>query len=302
MGNDKKTLMRMKQDSVKEKIYTIRGLQVMLDEDLAELYGVETKVFNQAVKRSEERFPKEFMFRLTNKEYESLRSQFVTSKKGRGGRRYLPYVFTEQGVSMLSAVLNSKTAIKISIQIINAFVSMRHFIADNVKIFEKLSEIERKQLEYEIKTDSKFGKVFKALESKHGEDKQGIFFDGQIFDAYVFVTGLIKKAKNSIIIIDNYVDETVLNMLLKRKKNVKVKILTKNIYSQLKLDISKHNKQYPKVDAVKYAKAHDRFIILDDKDIYHIGASLKDLGNKLFAFSMFEKDDVDLIKKAKGIK
>jgi len=298
-----KELLAIRQDGIKGKICAVRGLQVMLDVDLAELYRVETKRLNEQVKRNIERFPKEFRFQLTEKEYRALRSRTATLKPVRGKhRKYLPYVFTEQGVSMLASVLKSKTAIKVSIQIINAFVNMRKFIATNARIFERLSAAERKQLEYEIKTDKNFEKVFNALESKIPEPKQGVFYDGQIFDAYVFVSGLIKKAKKSIVIIDNYIDETVLSMLAKRKKGIKVKILTKTISKQLTLDVNKHNAQYSKIELVKFDKAHDRFMILDDTDIYHFGASLKDLGKKWFAFSKLDKKSFELINKAKSIK
>jgi len=179
--------------TIQKRIHTIRGVQVMLDSDLAEFYGVETKILNQAVKRNIERFPEEFMFQLNKEEYNSLRSQIVTLKAGRGKhRKYLPYVFTEQGVAMLSAVLKSETAVEVSIKIMRAFVVMRKFILKNAEIFQRLDRIEYKQLEY----DKKFEKVFKALESKESLPKQGIFFDGQIFDAYKFVSDLIRSAKN----------------------------------------------------------------------------------------------------------
>jgi phage regulator Rha-like protein len=294
----KNAIIRFK--TIQQKIYTVRNLQVMLDKDLAELYRVEIKVFNQAVKRNIKRFPKEFMFQLTPGEYDSLRSQIVTLKKRRGQhRKYLPYVFTEQGVSMLASVLKSKTAIKVSIQIINAFVAMRKFITANARIFERLNAVERKQLECEIKTEKKFEKIFNTLENKSLEPKQGIFYDGQIFDAYLFVSGLVKKAKKSITIIDNYIDESVLNMLTKRKKSVKVKLLTKTISKQLALDVNKYNKQYPKVELTKFDRSHDRFMILDGTDIYHFGASLKDLGKKWFAFTRMEIDAMEMLSKLK---
>ena len=286
--------------TIQRKIYTTRNLQVMLDQDLAELYEVKTKRLNEQVKRNIERFPKEFMFQMTLKEYDSLRSQNATLKAIRGKhRKYLPYVFTEQGVSMLASVLKSKTAINVSIQIINAFVTMRKFITANARIFERLNTVERKQLECEIKTDKKFEKIFNALENKSLQPKQGIFYDGQIFDAYVFVSGLIKKAKKSITIIDNYIDESVLSMLIKRKKGIKVKLLAKTISKQLALDVNKYNKQYPKVELIKFDKSHDRFIILDDTDIYHFGASLKDLGKKWFAFTKMDIDAVEMLSKLK---
>jgi len=198
---------------------------------------------------------------------------------------------------MLSSVLNSETAIKVSIQIINAFVAMRRFMNENARIFQRLNEVERKQLAQEIKTDKKFKQVFDAIESKSIEPRQGIFFDGQIFDGYIFVTKLIRKAKKSILLIDNYIDETVLTMLAKRKKKVKVKILTGNVSRQLKLYVSKHNEQYPGGEIKTFKKSHDRFIVLDNTEIYHLGASLKDLGKKWFAFSKMDDEVGEIMQK-----
>ena len=282
-------------------IYTIRGVQVMYDNDLAELYGVEIKRLNEQVKRNRERFPEEFMFQLTDEEFAFLRSQNATLETGRGRhRKYLPYVFTEQGVAMLSAVLRSETAVKISIQIIKAFVAMRKFITTNAQIFHRLDAVEQKQLEHKAETDEKFDRIFNAIESKEITPKQGVFFDGQIFDAYKFVSDLIRRAKKSIIIIDNYIDDSVLLLLTKRKKSVTVKIFTKTISKQLALDVKKYNSQYPPVEIIKFKYAHDRFIIIDDKEVFHFGASLKDLGKKWFAFSKLEKDAFRLMERLKG--
>ena len=277
---------------IENKIYTFRGVQVMIDRDLAELYGVETRVLNQAVKRNSERFPTEFMFQLSEAEYQNMRSQFVTSTE-HGGRRYVPYAFTEQGVSMLSAVLKSKTAVEVSIRIINGFVNMRKFIAQNAGIFQRLDTLERKQFE----TEDKIGKILGAIEDKSIRPKQGIFYDGQIFDAYVFVSDLIKSARHSIVLIDNYIDESVLTMLDKRVQGCSAVIYTKTIPNQLALDLKKHNAQYPAIEIRKFADAHDRFLIIDGDDIYHIGASLKDLGKKWFAFSRMEKKSLGLLEK-----
>ena len=288
-------------DKLQGLIYTIRGVQVMYDNDLAELYGVEIKRLNEQVKRNRERFPEEFMFQLTDEEFAFLRSQNATLETGRGRhRKYLPYVFTEQGVAMLSAVLRSKTAVKISIQIIKAFVAMRKFITTNAQIFHRLDAVEQKQLEHKAETDEKFDRIFNAIESKEITPKQGIFFDGQIFDAYKFVSDLIRRAKKSIIIIDNYIDDSVLLLLTKRKKDVTVKIFTKTISKQLALDVKKYNFQYPPVEIKKFKYAHDRFIIIDDKEVFHFGASLKDLGKKWFAFSKLEKDAFNLMERLKG--
>ncbi|MFH1959507.1 MAG: ORF6N domain-containing protein [Patescibacteria group bacterium] len=274
-------------NSIQNRIYTIRGTQVMLDRDLAELYQVSTSRLNEQVKRNLERFPKEFKFQLTRKEFENLRSQFATSKL-HGGRRYLPYVFTEQGVAMLSSVLNSKVAVKISIQIMQAFVHMRKFLIENANIFNRLDSVEQKQLNYQLKSDKRFEKLFKALEDKSLKPKQGIFYDGQIFDAYVFVADLIKSAKKSIVLIDNFIDESVLQLFSKRKSKVKVTIHTKNLTPSLKLDLKKFNSQYENISIQVLKDSHDRFLIVDHKELYHIGASLKDLGKKWFAFSRMD--------------
>jgi phage regulator Rha-like protein len=283
--------------TVREKIYQVRGLQVMLDSELSEIYGIETKVFNQAVKRNEARFPESFRFQLTADEYQSLRSQIVTLKDLSRGqhRKYMPYVFTEQGVAMLSAVLKSKTAIEVSVQIMQSFVEMRNFFASHGDLVMKIQHIERNQILHEAKTQEKFEAIFSALEEKPMIANQGIFFDGQVFDAYLFVSKLIRSAKKSIILLDNYMDETVLEQLSKASKNIKIFILTKNITSNLKLDVSKYNAQHTKIELIQFGLSHDRFLIVDQHDIYHIGASLKDLGKKWFAFSKLEQTSFALM-------
>jgi len=287
---------------IRDKIHTTRGVQVMLDTDLAVLYGVDTKVFNQAVKRNIERFPDDFRFQLTKDEYEQfLRSQNVTSK-GRGGRRYLPYAFTEQGVAMLSAVLKSDTSVQISIQIMNAFVAMRRFIASNAEVFQRLDTVERKQIEHKAETDQKFEQIFNAIEERSIKPKQGIFFDGQVFDAYQFVSDLIRTADKSIILIDNYVDDTVLTLFSKRKKGVSLTVLTGTITKQLALDVNKHNEQFPKAEVKQFSKSHDRFLIIDDSTVYHVGASLKDLGKKWFAFSKMDIGVFEMLTRLKEMK
>ncbi|MDA3885607.1 MAG: ORF6N domain-containing protein [Candidatus Delongbacteria bacterium] len=282
-----KEIQKFEGISVKEKIFTIRGLQIMLDSDLAELYGVEVKYLNRVVKRNIERFPKEFGFQLTESEFESLRCQFVTLENTRGKhRKYIPYVFTQEGVAMLSAVLRSETAIRISIIIIKTFIEMRSYSNINAEVFNRISRLEH----HKIETDSKFDKVFLALENNDNIPKQGVFFQGEIFKAYKFVSDLIRSAKTSIVIIDNYIDDTVLTHLTKKRKNVKVKILTKSISKQFKLDIDKFEKEFFAIEVKEFKKSHDRFIIIDDEIVYHFGASLKDLGKKLFGFSKFEID------------
>jgi hypothetical protein len=278
---------------IQDRIFTIRGVQVMLDRNLAELYGVETKVLNQAVKRNSERFPNDFMFQLNKVELNNWRSQFVTSNNDKMGLRRPPYAFTEQGVSMLSTVLKSKTAIDISVAIIRAFVLMRNFISTNAGVFQRLNKVEQNQ----TVTNKKFEQLFKALENKSLKPKQGIFYDGQIFDAYTFVSDLIRTAEKSIVLIDNYVDDSVLTMLTKRKKRVKASIYSKKISLQLSLDLNKHNAQSPTIEIKEFKNAHDRFIIIDEKTIYHFGASLKDLGKKWFAFSKMDVEAIEMLNK-----
>ena len=269
---------------IRNLIYTIRGKQVMLDSDLAALYQVETKNLNKAVKRNIERFPASFCFQLTEKEVENLRFQFGTSSLNYGGRRYLPYAFTEQGVAMASAILRSDIAVRMSVQIMEAFVEMRRMLISNASLFHRLDNIELKQLE----ADQKFEEIFKALESDKLHSEKGIFYNGQVFDAYTFVSDIIRKAGSSIILLDNYVDDTVLTLLGKRNDNVTATILTKSISHQLRLDLQRYNSQYTVIDIEIFSDAHDRFLIIDNTELYHIGASLKDLGKKWFAFSRMD--------------
>ena len=273
--------------NIEPLIKVIRGQQVMLDKDLATLYGVETKVLNQTVKRNIERFPDDFRFELSREE--CLRSQIVTSN-GRGGNRYSTYAFTEQGVAMLSSVLRSKTAIEVNIQIMRAFVSMRHFMVNNASVFSRLETIEYHQLEmqqHQQETDKRIDEVFRRLDEGNAKPKQGVFYNGQVYDAYTFVSDLIKSAKKRIVLIDNYVDETVLTLLDKRDNNVSAIIYTQQISRQFQLDIDRHNAQYAPIDVETFRLSHDRFLCIDD-DVYHIGASIKDLGKKWFGFSKME--------------
>lgn len=287
-------------EAIQNKIFTIRGKQVMLDRDLAELYGVETKRLNEQVFRNIERFPESvFMFQMSEEELKNWKSQFATSNREILGLRKRPYVFTEFGVVMLSAILRSKTAVSVSLQITSAFVNMRKFLRENAEVFTRLDHVERSQIIFRHETDQKFAQIFDALQNKQLASKQGIFYDGQIFDAYIFLSDLIKQAKSSIILIDNYVDETVLNLFVKRKKGIPLLIYTKEISNQFKLDLIKYNKQYAPATAKKFNKAHDRFLILDNTIVYHFGASLKDLGYKWFAFSKMELNASDIINRLK---
>jgi len=292
-------MMLLENETIQNKIYAIRGVQVMVDRDLAQLYGVETRRLNEQVKRNIERFPKEFMFQMTNKELENWKSQIATSNKEIMGLRKLPFVFTEQGVSMLSAVLKSQTAVQISIQIIKSFVNMRRFLQNNASIFTRIESIEKRQISYELKNDSKVDVILNAIEEKGVPQKQHIFYDGQIFDAYLFVSDIIKSAKNSIKLIDNYIDESTLVLFNKRDTNVDMIIYTKTISKKIKLDLGKYNAQYPKIEIQKFELSHDRFLIIDDIKVYHFGASLKDLGKKWFAVSKLDINSFELLGKLK---
>ena len=289
-------------ENIENLIHVIRGKQVMLDVDLARLYGVETKRLNEQVKRNMDRFPEDFMFQLSKDEVDFLRSQIATiENEGNGLRsqivaldmrgrhvKYMPYAFTENGVAMLSGVLRSPQAISINIQIMRAFTTMRHFIAANAQAFQRLEIIERNQLALNVhlaENDKKFEEVFRRLDEGSAKPTEGILFDGQVFDAYTFINDRIREAKTRIILIDNYPDDSVLKMLDKRKKGVSAKIYSKMLLPQIKIDIAKHNAQYAPIDLVPFDRAHDRFLCIDDT-VYHIGASLKDLGKKWFAFSI----------------
>ncbi len=285
------------QATIENKIYTIRDKQVMLDSDLAELYQVSTGRLNEQVKRNSDRFPSDFMFQLTQQEWEhlsmstassispSLRSQNAILKKNRGKhRKYLPFVFTEQGVASLSGVLKSELAVKVHVEIMRAFVSMRKFLLQNASVFQRLDQVELRLLQ----NDEKFDRVFKALEAGRPEPDKGIFFDGQVFDAYVFVSDLIKKAQKELILIDNYLDESVLTLLTKRRNGVQATLYTKSISKSLQLDLEKHNAQYPPIMLKTFSQSHDRFLLIDQSELYHLGASLKDLGKKWFAFSRMD--------------
>lgn len=330
----------MKRD-LNNLIYTVRNTQVMLDSDLAELFEVETKVFNQAIKRNIDRFPDFFRYQLSKEEYEFLkiqilsftshstsfkdgiddmhnlrsqnvtlsertneienktigkdvlRSQNVTLKQAQGKhRKYLPYVFTEHGVAMLPGLLKSDIAVQMSIRIIIAFVEMRKYYASNALLSNKIDVIETKQLIYKKEIDDKFEMIFSALEDKNEIKTKDIYFNGQIYDSYSFIIQLIKKAKQNIVLIDNYIDNSVLDMMTKKQKNVSVMIITQSKTKLLETDIKKFNQQYPLLSVAYSDKIHDRFLLIDKNELYHIGASIKDLGKKTFAFSLIEDKEI----------
>ena len=287
-GNLTPTYSEQSVPDIRNMIYTVRNQQVMLDNDLAKLYQVETKRLNEAVKRNIARFPEEFRFQLNEEETEFLRSQIATLNEndGRGKhRKYLPYVFTEQGIAMLSAVLRSDTAIQTSIVIMKSFVEMRHFMADNSILFERISAIELKQLTYQKQTDKKLEQVFEFI-SEHEESNQKVFFDGQIYDAFSLLVSLIQKAEKEITLIDGYLDIGTLNLLAKKNTGVSVTVYTHQNTKLTDIDLINFNSQYPDL-LVKYTNAfHDRFLILDREIAYHIGASLKDAGKKAFEVTL----------------
>ena len=252
---------------------------MIIDRDLAVLYGVETKRLNEQVRRNADRFPERFRFQLSKEETNELVAncdRFNSLKHSSSA----PYAFTEQGISMLSAVLRSQTAVDVSIRIMDAFVAMRRFLAKNAQVFQRLANIEYHQIE----TDKRIDEVFKRLDA-NTQPQQGIFFDGQVFDAYRFAADLMRKAKTSIILIDNYVDDTVLSLLDKRTEGVSATIYTQRTSKQFQLDIDRHNTQYLAIKVEHFNKAHDRFLLIDN-EVYHIGASIKDLGKKWFGFTL----------------
>lgn len=267
---------------VEASIHNIRDTQVILDKDLALFYEVKPIRLREQVKRNAQRFPSDFVFQLTDEEVEMLVSQnAIPSKQSLGG--YLPYVFTEQGVAAVSGVLKTDKAAEVSVLIMRTFVAMRKFLLQNSSVFQRLDRLEKKQLQ----TDQKLELVFNALE-KEIVPKQGIFFEGQLFDAHVFVSNLIKEASKSIVVVDNYANENTLLLLSKRKTKVSCEVHTR-VTPELKADLAKHNKQYPEIVLRENKGAHDRFLILDQKRLFHFGASLKDLGNKCFAFSQMDE-------------
>ncbi|MBR5936896.1 MAG: ORF6N domain-containing protein [Clostridiales bacterium] len=308
MSNDYAEKLIADESLLKNKIYVIRGLQVMLDYDLAELYGYEVRSLNQQVKRNLSRFPDDFMFQLTKDEIEFVKSQNVISPDStffsgqEGGRRKAPYAFTEQGIYMLATVLKGELAERQSIFIMRAFREMRHFISNNALLFEKVSHIELKQLEYQKSTDERFDKVFQYIED-HEEAEQKVFFDGQIYDAFRLLTSIIQKAKKEIILIDGYVDVDTLNILAKKNTGVAVRVYTYASTRLTNTDAATFNAQYPTLTVKKTQVFHDRFLILDSTMVYHIGASLKDAGKKCFGLSKWDDQGLitDLLNRLKNV-
>jgi hypothetical protein len=300
MTPDKKSPIALREESLRGLIHTLRAEQVMLDRDLATLYQVETRALKQAVKRNIRRFPDDFMFVLDESEVGMLVSQSVIPTKGVLGGA-MPFAFTEQGVAALSSVLTSERAIEVNIAIMRAFVSMRRLLASSTPVLDRLETLEKRQMAQEIRTDDRFEQLFTALETANVQPVQGIFFDGQVFDAYVFVNDLLRRAQRSIVLIDNFIDDSVLLQLAKRSQGVSATVLTKNIGPQLEQDLKKHNSQYPSIRVDAFPHSHDRFLILDDEAVYHIGASLKDLRKKWFAFSRMDTTSLSMMARVREV-
>lgn len=286
---------------IESLIHVIRGQQVMLDSDLARLYGVETKYLKRAVKANIKRFPSDFMFELDQTEFSSLRCKNCTSndKSQRGGTRYMPFAFTEQGVAMLSGVLKSDTAIEVNIKIMRAFIAMRSFLMNNAHVFRRLEAVEHHQLllqKHLSEHDKKIEEVLTRLDNKDSEQIEGFFFEGQIFDAYTLISDLIRKATTRIILIDNYVDDRILKVLTKRKEGVAATIYTDPRHSQINNDLRRHNAQYPPIEVRNCTNVHDRFLIIDNT-VYFIGGSIKDLGKKIVAFSQMQQNPDDILSR-----
>jgi hypothetical protein len=271
--------------AIQSSIYSVRGLQVMLDSDLANLYGVETKQLKRQVNRNIERFPSDFMFQLTKEEYNSLRSQNGTLENGRGQHaKYLPYVFTEQGVSQLSGIIRSPYAIEINIRIMRAFVAMRRFISANAGMFQRIELLEQHQ----ALTDQKVEQVLQRMdELAPAITPEQIFATGCVWDAWNYVSQLVRSAKKRIVLIDNFVDDRVLSLLTKREDGVSATIHSR--YNEHFLqDLEKHNEQYEHIEFIQFShKSHDRFFIIDD-EVYLMGASVKDMGTSLCAITKME--------------
>ena len=277
-------------DFIKSRIFTVRGVQVMFDSDLAVFYGVPTKRLNEQVKRNIERFPKDFMFQPTEEELHSLRSQIATSNRGRGGARYTPYAFTEHGIIMLASVLKSGTAVEASIRITHAFVAMRRALSSIAPLLSRIDTIERRQITDQQRNEERFDTIFKAMDG--GEfPPQKVFFEGKHYDAYSFAKKLVRKAAKNIVLVDGYCDDVTLDILAQKKGGVEVLVATaqKMINKHLtSVAVAKFNKQNAALSVKAVGTFHDRFLILDDKELYHFGASLKDLGRQYCAVTKMD--------------
>ena len=314
--NELATQELLNSDLIRSRIFTIRGVQVMLDRDLAELYGVATKVLNQAVKRNIERFPERYMFQLNKDDVANMRSQIVTLNSDNlgsilrsqivtsrwGGTRYLPYAFTEHGIIMLASVLNSPTAVEASVRITDTFVAMRRALASIAPLLSRIEATERRQLKLEdsqVKNEERFKLILDAMQDKKFPP-QKVFFDGQVYDAFEQMKKFVRMAKTELIIIDPYFADSVLPLIAQKRKDVEV-LVVKNSRSKLlhDVDVSQFNTQYSNSLTVKVSdRFHDRFLIIDKTTLIHVGASLNHLGKKCFAFSSLDKSNIpDILAK-----
>ena len=295
-----KQISILEENSIRSKIHVIRNQQVMLDRDLAQIYGYETRRFNEQVKNNQERFDEDFRFQLTKEEFEGLNLMSKFSTSSWGGTRKLPYAFTEQGIYMLMTVLKGDLAVTQSKMLIRTFKEMKHFIQNNSHIFAELDNIKNHLLESDLhhkETDIKIKELFSLMDKYNINETQGIFFQGQIFDAYAKFESFLAAAKKEIILIDNYVDLSILQRLAKKKKGVNVTIYTDPKTKLTAQDVQTFNAQYPTLTLNHTTKTHDRFLIIDNSTIYHIGASLNDLGKKCFGFSILDSSFIPLVLK-----
>ncbi len=278
------------EQQISSLVLKINGHQVILDFDLAKLYGVTTKVLNQAVKRNPSRFPNDFVFQIEQQKKDELVTNCDRLKTLKHSL-HSPYAYTEHGIAMLSSVLKSEMAVQVNIHIVRVFVNLRKEINNSTILISRISNIETMLLDHDSK--------IKFLETTYSDNhpKSGIFFNNQIFDAYTFSSDIIKSAKKSIVLIDNYIDESTLLQLSKRNADVTCLIYTERITPAIKLDLEKHNSQYPTIHIRILKNTHDRFLIIDNRELYHLGASLKDLGKRWFAFSRMDGIIADVMKK-----
>ena len=281
-------------EAIEEKIFVIRGKQVMLDSDVAYFFGTEVKKLNQQMKRNKERFPDDFCFQLNSLEFKALRSQNVTIDSKQGKRKYLPYVYTEHGILSLAGVIKNETAAKMSVEIVKKFVQMRKFIIENGDVLLKLAKLQNRQINFEVETNKRFDEIINKI-NKADLPKKVLFFDGQYFDAYDFIVSLIKKAKRSLLLMDSYCDNRALSLLSNRNDGVKISIYKSNKSRLTEEMIDAFVKQYGEITVINSDIFHDRFLIIDDEECYFLGTSINYAGRKAFAVNKAEKEIVELL-------
>ena len=286
-------LMITDQTDIKDKIHNVRGLQVMLDSDIAELFGVETGQLNRQMKRNVERFPKEFCFKLNSLEFKNLKCQNGISSSSHGGIRKTPYVYTEHGVIALAGVIKNETAAKMSVAIVKAFVAMRNFIIENGDTLLKLAQLQNRQIGFEIETNKRFDEVLRLIDKKD-LPKQAIFFGGQYFDAFEFIEILVSKAKSSLLFVDPYCDNRALSFLKNKNADVQLTVAKSDKAKLASADISIFESQYGQIEVIERNDIHDRFLIIDNKECYSLGTSLNHAGKKMFAVCKI--DNLDIIE------